>query len=452
MLAAARREAGSVDVRSTCQKARSTRTRSASLRWSLAASWSGLSPDRGARAHRGPRDGSGRLGPHRGSIQRSRRADRTATRTAHRGSTSASASTIGGLWMQSRSASTTWEVSCTRTSAGGKRSKSLVRRCSSSRSPSSRSPSLVCEDLAQNDTVAELIRSVGPTIVFPALLDGPQLTSRWASRYASVLADDPGSAVLTLTSYGMVQRSRPRGSDVAPVIALWKEPSTGFREIPLETGAQAVLLTVCIDRAMRRSADGRSPVANGTQCFDAAVHQIRAVSAGSPIPRSRPAASVPNLLGSDELTILTAWAEAVAEALTYVPERAADVLKSARSGAPWRAAFRLPQPSPRLSQAIDLMAGAVEAAGPGVALSPGAFVAAAGHNGAGRRWARRLGSPSARGRARGAPYPATRLPRAGHLLGHPRLSPARLSRPVPGLTWAVICCRSASHYCEPLRP
>ena len=43
----------------------------------------------------------------------------------------------------------------------------------------------------------------------PLLLDGPQLTSRWAARYASVLADDPGSAVMTLTSYGMVQRSRP---------------------------------------------------------------------------------------------------------------------------------------------------------------------------------------------------------------------------------------------------
>ena len=36
--------------------------------------------------------------------------------------------------------------------------------------------SLVCEDLAQNDDVAEVIRSIGPTIVSTALLDGPQLT------------------------------------------------------------------------------------------------------------------------------------------------------------------------------------------------------------------------------------------------------------------------------------
>src|SRR5215471_11675502 len=67
--------------------------------------------------------------------------------------------------------------------------------------------SLVCEDLAQNDDIAQLIRSVGPTVVICGLLDGPQLTSRWAARYASVLADDPGSAVLTLASLGMVQRS-----------------------------------------------------------------------------------------------------------------------------------------------------------------------------------------------------------------------------------------------------
>jgi hypothetical protein len=82
------------------------------------------------------------------------------------------------------------------------------------------SVSLVCEDLAQNDDVAALIRSVGPTIVLTVLLDGPQLTSRWAARYASVLADDPGSAVLTLTSFGMARRSRPHGHDASAVIAL----------------------------------------------------------------------------------------------------------------------------------------------------------------------------------------------------------------------------------------
>jgi hypothetical protein len=73
---------------------------------------------------------------------------------------------------------------------------------------------LVCEDLAHNDEIAQLIRSVGPTAVINLLLDGPQLTSRWTARYASVLADDPGSAVLTLTSCGMwagTRRTRSTG-------------------------------------------------------------------------------------------------------------------------------------------------------------------------------------------------------------------------------------------------
>ena len=78
----------------------------------------------------------------------------------------------------------------------------------------------VCQDLAAIDDVAELVRSVGPTVIYTPLLDGPQLSSRWSARYASVLADDPGSAVLTLTSYGMVQRSRPHGRDSSPVVGL----------------------------------------------------------------------------------------------------------------------------------------------------------------------------------------------------------------------------------------
>jgi hypothetical protein len=49
---------------------------------------------------------------------------------------------------------------------------------------------LVCEDLAQIDNVAEVVRSVGPTVIYTPLLDGPQLSSRWAARYASVFADD----------------------------------------------------------------------------------------------------------------------------------------------------------------------------------------------------------------------------------------------------------------------
>jgi hypothetical protein len=68
----------------------------------------------------------------------------------------------------------------------------------------------------------------------PPCSTGPQLTSRWAARYASVLADDPGSAVLTLTSFGMAQRSRPHDRDPSRVLALWKDPERGMREIQLD--------------------------------------------------------------------------------------------------------------------------------------------------------------------------------------------------------------------------
>src|SRR5262249_802199 len=85
--------------------------------------------------------------------------------------------------------------------------------------------SLVCEDLAQSDEVASVIRAVGPMIVVIPLLDGPQLSSRWGARYAAVLADAPGSAVLTLTPFGMAQRSRLPGQNLSPVVALWKGPA-----------------------------------------------------------------------------------------------------------------------------------------------------------------------------------------------------------------------------------
>ena len=213
--------------------------------------------------------------------------------------------------------------------------------------------SLVCEDLAQNDDVAEVIRSIGPTIVSTALLDGPQLTSRWSARYASVLADDPGSAVMTLTSFGMAQRSRPSGHDSSAVIALWKDPARGIREISLEPDAQGVLLTVCGARATRHSADGRWPVESGTHYFDVAVHQIRASDARSESASSHSGSPTPPVIEVDDLTILTGWAEAIAEALAYMPSRAQAVVADARPGAPWRSEFGIGEPSPPLSAAID---------------------------------------------------------------------------------------------------
>jgi hypothetical protein len=220
---------------------------------------------------------------------------------------------------------------------------------------------LVCEDLAQIDDVVNVLRSVGPMVVVTPLLDGPQLSSRWAARYASVLADDPGSTVLTLTSYGMAQRSRPSGRDAAPVIALWKDPGRGIREIPLHPEAQGVLISASADRATRRSSDGRRPVDNGSEFFDVSVHQVRAAPAGRGLhaDAARPG---PPVLDLGDLTILSSWTEAIAEVLAVAPERAATVAADARAGAQWRVAMGLPEPSSALDQALNVIDDMISAA------------------------------------------------------------------------------------------
>jgi hypothetical protein len=101
---------------------------------------------------------------------------------------------------------------------------------------------LICEDLARQDPVAELVRTIGPNLLVALLMDGPQLTNRWSARYASVLADDPGCSVLTLTSIGMVRLSRAFGSPESRVIALWKDQTTGSVPIDLPYDAEAVVL------------------------------------------------------------------------------------------------------------------------------------------------------------------------------------------------------------------
>ena len=224
--------------------------------------------------------------------------------------------------------------------------------------------SLVCEDLAQIDDVAEVIRSVGPTVVVTPLLDGPQLTSRWSSRYASVLADDPGSTILTLTSFGMVQRCRPHDRDVAPVVALSKDPVRGTREIRLEPGAQGILLTVCGDYTTRHSLDGRRPIENVTHYFDVAIHQVRAATSGSPVSNSRAGARTQRALNTDDLSVLTGWAQAVAETIAYAPQSLDALFANAAAGAPWRTALQIEEPSRQLGEAVSFIARVVRAATP----------------------------------------------------------------------------------------
>jgi hypothetical protein len=99
---------------------------------------------------------------------------------------------------------------------------------------------LVCEDLARIDPVQGVVRAVGPNLVITLLMDGPQLERRWPGRYATVLADDPGSAVLTLTSMGLMRRT----DGVSNQIGLWKDPKGGLREIQLPDGCHGVALSL----------------------------------------------------------------------------------------------------------------------------------------------------------------------------------------------------------------
>jgi hypothetical protein len=118
---------------------------------------------------------------------------------------------------------------------------------------------LICEDLARIDPVSQVVRAVGPTLVIALLLDGPQLPKRWPGRYATILAEDPGSSVLTVTSLGMAERSRPTPTDPPNrTIALWRDSKNYDVLIPLEEGAQGVVLTIWADRVEEFTADGRS--------------------------------------------------------------------------------------------------------------------------------------------------------------------------------------------------
>ena len=117
---------------------------------------------------------------------------------------------------------------------------------------------LVCEDLARYDPVLTVMNAIGPNLVVALLMDGPQLEQRWPGRYATVLADDPGSAVLTVTSLGMVVRSTMPGEPQNREIALWKEPGGRARTLKLPKGDHAVLLSLTSRPVEQFTLDGRS--------------------------------------------------------------------------------------------------------------------------------------------------------------------------------------------------
>jgi hypothetical protein len=135
---------------------------------------------------------------------------------------------------------------------------------------------LICEDLARHDPVGELLRSVGPHLVIALLMDGPQLASRWSSRYAAALADDPGSSVLSISSLGMVKLA---GSDAkssrSRTVALWKDArGGGARELEVPDGNAALALTISVEYGREVTADARVDTENSAFPVLTGVHPV----------------------------------------------------------------------------------------------------------------------------------------------------------------------------------
>jgi hypothetical protein len=123
---------------------------------------------------------------------------------------------------------------------------------------------LVCEDLARVEPVQPVVRAIGPNLLIALLLDGPQFMWRWSARYATVLADDPGTSVLTFTSLAPVVRhlAHRGGPDQRHIIGLWKDSANSPRELELRPADAAVLLCLEIEDREERTLDRRT---DGTQ-------------------------------------------------------------------------------------------------------------------------------------------------------------------------------------------
>jgi hypothetical protein len=136
---------------------------------------------------------------------------------------------------------------------------------------------LVCEDLARQDPVSELVRSVGPSLVVALLLDGPQIPERWPAHYGTVLADDPRSSVLTLTSAGLVDLARSQHGGGPRSVALWKDAiSRSNKQIILEPGSDGIVLNVVSEMRQEWTADGRHDNGKSGYLKLAGIYQVDA--------------------------------------------------------------------------------------------------------------------------------------------------------------------------------
>lgn len=185
---------------------------------------------------------------------------------------------------------------------------------------------LICEDLARLDPVSEVVRAVGPNLVIALLLDGPQLEPRWPGRYASVLADDPGSSVLTVTSLGLVKRCTPKGHPPSRVVALWKDSRRGAHELALAPDANGLLVTLCGSTAEEFTADGRPDKGTAGVLVLGGVEQVRW---RSPSTIGGPKRSTPKLKPAKKRADITALCF-LTDALVSAPKQYVELIRLAR--------------------------------------------------------------------------------------------------------------------------
>ncbi|MFZ2030125.1 MAG: hypothetical protein WAU68_07455 [Vitreimonas sp.] len=134
---------------------------------------------------------------------------------------------------------------------------------------------LICEDLARIDPCQQVIRSVGPNLVIALLMDGPQILTRWPRHYAGVLADDPGSSVLTFSSFGLIERAAPTDSARSRAVAFWKD-SLSEKELNLTSGSHALAVTLEATRIEETTLDRRG---DGKRSYLWQLAQVQTVRA-----------------------------------------------------------------------------------------------------------------------------------------------------------------------------
>jgi hypothetical protein len=117
---------------------------------------------------------------------------------------------------------------------------------------------LICEDLARADPVQSVLRSVGPNLVIAILMDGPQRSFRWSGHYAGSLADDPGSSVLTLTSFGLIERGSALDNSHSRSIGYFRGSyGKDEQELQLPVGAHALAIRLVADSRTEHTLDQR---------------------------------------------------------------------------------------------------------------------------------------------------------------------------------------------------